>query len=101
MDKYENIINKKCIIRCDRAGVFFGTVARLEGREAELRDVRRLWRWRGATECLGLAADGVKKPHDCMFTVSVPVLVTTDVIEVIPCTDEAIRSIEGVAAWKM
>lgn len=101
MDKHENIIGKKCIIRCNRAGVFFGKVASLEGQEAELHDVRRLWKWVGATDCLQLAAEGVKEPGQCMFTVSVSQLVVTDAIEVIPCRDEAVRSIEGVKVWKI
>lgn len=101
MDKHENIIGKKCIIRCNRAGVFFGTVARLDGQEAELHDVRRLWLWRGATDCLQLAAEGVKRPNDCRFTVVVPLLVVTDAIEVTPCSEAAIKSLEGVTVWKM
>ena len=101
MANHENIIGKKCIIRCDRAGVFFGTVASLEGREAELHDVRRIWSWEGATDCLQLAAEGVKRPDNCRFTVSVPMLVVTDAIEVTPCTAEAVRSIEGVKVWKI
>lgn len=101
MDKHENIIGKKCIIRCDRAGVFFGTVARLEGRETELHNVRRLWQWRGATDCLQLAAEGVKRPNDCRFTVTVPLLVVIDAIEITPCSDAAILSIEGVKVWKI
>lgn len=101
MSNHENIIGKKCIIRCDRAGVFFGTVASLEGREAELHDVRRLWRWSGATDCLQLATEGVKRPSNCRFTVTVPQLVVTDAIEVTPCSDAAILSIEGVKVWKI
>lgn len=101
MSNHENIIGKKCIIRCNRAGVFFGTVARLEGHEAELHDVRRLWSWLGATDCLQMAAEGVKHPGECRFTVTVPLLVVTDAIEVTPCSDEAIRSIEGVKVWKI
>lgn len=101
MNTQENIIGKKCIIRCNRAGVFFGTVARLEGQEAELHDARRLWHWCGATECLQLAAEGVKRPDNCNFTVTVPLMVVTDAIEVTPCSDAAIRSIEGVPVWKI
>ena len=36
-------LNKKVIIRAARAGVFYGTIARKDGDEAELKDCRRTW----------------------------------------------------------
>ena len=92
---------KKCIVRCDRAGVFFAEVASRNGQEAELRDARRLYYWAGATDCLQLAQEGVKKPDECKFTISVPSIIVTDVIEVIPCTPAAIESLDGVKVWKI
>ena len=46
----KNIIelNKKVIIRADRAGVFYGTIVRKDGNEVELKDCRRIWYWNGA-----------------------------------------------------
>ena len=41
------------------------------------------------------------RPTECKFTVSVDEIIITDVIEIIPCTDKAIESIEGVKVWKM
>ena len=35
------------------------------------------------------------------FTVTLDEIVITDAIEIIPCTDKAIASIEGVREWKM
>lgn len=101
MDNHEIIIGKKCVIRCDRSGVFFGTVAALEGREAVLCDVRRLWSWKGATDCIQLAAEGVKSPGACRFTITVPKLIVTDAIELTPCSEQAIASIEGTKVWKI
>ena len=43
---------KYVIVRGDRSGVFAGTLVEQNGREVELKEVRRLWRWYGATECL-------------------------------------------------
>lgn len=98
------LINKKCIIRADRAGVFFGTVTRCETTpggyyEVDLADVRRLWYWSGAASLSQLATEGVKNPGACKFTVVVPQMTVAGVIEVIPATDEAIKNIESVAVW--
>ena len=95
------MLNKKVIIRGDRSGVFFGTLAEKNGTEVRLTDCRRLWYWEGANSISQLAAEGTKDPYGCKFTISVAEIVITDVIEIIPCTDEAIKSIEGVKVWKM
>lgn len=97
----EAVIGKYCVIRCDRAGVFAGTVEELDGQSVLVCNVRKLWRWYGATETLQIALEGVKHPNDCRFTVAVDSLVLTDAIEVIPATEEAKASIDGVKVWKI
>lgn len=92
--------NKKVIVRGDRSGVFFGTLAKREGMEVTLTDCRRLWYWDGAASISQLAVDGVSKPNSCKFTVTVAEILIMDAIEIIPCTDKAIKSIEGVEEWK-
>ena len=96
-----NYIGRKVIIRADRAGVFFGTLAAKEGTEVKLTDCRRLWYWDGAASISEIAVSGVTKPNNCKFTMVVPEIVITGVIEVIPCTDAAIANIESVPVWKM
>ncbi len=95
-----SLIGKKVIIRGDRSGVFFGTLESKEGREVELSNCRRLWYWDGAASISQIAVDGVSKPNNCNFTVTVPTILIEDVIEVIPCSDKAIKIIEGVKVWK-
>lgn len=95
------MLGKKVIIRGDRSGVFFGTLAEKNGTEVRLTDCRRLWYWEGANSISQLAAEGTKKPKECKFTISVAEIVITDAIEIIPCTEEAIQNIEGVKVWKM
>ena len=97
---YTNFINKKVIVRGDRSGVFFGTLAQKEGTEVKLVNCRRLWRWYGACSISQLAKDGTTKPNDCMFTVTVNEIIITDIIEMILCTDKAVDSIEKVKEWK-
>lgn len=94
------MLNKKVIVRGDRSGVFFGTLKAKEGREVTLEKCRRIWYWEGAASISQLAMEGVKKPSECKFTVAVDEIVILDAIEIIPCTDKAIQSIEGVKEWK-
>ena len=97
----ENLMNKKVIVRGDRSGVFFGTLAGKNGSEVKLEKCRRIWYWDGAASISQLAADGTVKPKQCKFTVTVDSIVILDVIEIIPCTEKAIKSIEEVPEWKM
>ena len=97
----EDMINKKVIVRGDRSGVFFGTLLERNGREVVLGKCRRIWYWDGAASISQLAVDGTKKPEQCKFTVSVNSIAILDAIEIIPCTEAAIYSIEGVKEWKM
>lgn len=94
------MIDKKVIIRGDRSGVFFGTLAEKNGTEVRLRDCRRLWYWDGAASISQLAVDGTSNADGCKFTVTVDEIIITDVIEIIPCTGKAIKSIEGTKVWR-
>ena len=92
-------IGKKVIIRADRAGVFFGELVEKDGTEVELKNARRLWYWIGANSISDLAIKGSSLKQKCKFTKSVESIIITGVIEIIPCTDEAIENIESVKEW--
>jgi hypothetical protein len=91
----------KVIIRADRAGAFYGELVERNGTEVKLANCRRLWYWDGAASLSQLALNGTSKPNNCKFTVVVPEIEILGVIEVIPCSDKAIQSIEGVKVWKV
>ena len=97
----ETNIGKKVIIRGDRSGVEFGTLVAHNGQEVTLKNARRIWYWEGAASLSQLAKDGTSKPSKCKFTVSVGIITILDAIEIIPCTDRAIKSIEKVEEWKI
>ena len=65
-----------------------------------LHNARRIWYWEGAASLSQLAKDGTAIPEKCRFTVSVDSITILDAIEIIPCTDKAIKSIEEVKVWK-
>ena len=93
-------IGKKVIVRANGAGVFFGTLAAKEGNEVQLTDVRKLHYWDGACAVEQLAVDGTSKPSNCRFTVVVDEITIMNVLQILPCTKEAIENIENVATWK-
>ena len=90
----------KCLVRCDRSGVFYGELESLEGQKAIIKNVRKIYYWDGANCLEELSKTGTKKPSNCKFTVYVDEIVVTDCIQVLQCTAEAIKSIEGVTEWK-
>ena len=91
---------KYVVVRGDRSGVFAGVLESQEGQKVVLRNVRRLWRWYGATECLQIAAEGVKRPKDCRFTLIADSITILDAIEIIPTTADAEANIKAVPVWK-
>lgn len=97
----KELIGKRVIVRGDRSGVEYGTLIAREGKVVTLENARRLWYWDGAASLSQLAKDGVSKPGRCKFTVYVDSITILDAIEIIPCTDKAIKSIEGVVEWKL
>ena len=96
----ESNIGKKVIIRGDRSGVEFGELVEQNCSVVTLNNARRLWYWAGAASLSQLAMEGTKRPQDCKFTVTVSSITILDAVEIIPCTDKAIKSIEEVDEWK-
>ncbi len=92
--------NNYYIIRGYQSGVFFGKIVGRNGQEVKLQDVRKLWYWEGACAVEQLAVDGVTSPGDCKFTVVVPEMVITDAIQILLCSDKAVRILSEVKAWK-
>ena len=92
--------HQKVIVRCARSGVFYGEIKEQKGSEVVMTNARCLWSWQGAASLLQLALEGVTDPLECKFTVYVPEIALIDAIEIIPCTDEAVQSIEGVKEWR-
>ena len=93
------MIGKTCIVRTYSAGVFLGTVAERNGKEAVLTNARRIWYWDGAASLSQLALDGTSKPENCKFPAAVPQVLLTEVIEIIPASEKAINSIAAVPVW--
>lgn len=88
------------IVRTNHAGVFFGKIKERSHDEITMTDVRKLWYWDGAAAIEELAMNGSTKPYSCKFTVTVPEMIIADPIQIIACTDKAIKCIKGVEEWR-
>lgn len=88
------------IVRTYSSGVFAGYIVSEKEQEVEIADARRLWYWSGAASLSQLAMEGVKKPDACKFPVAVAKLRVKQAIEILPCTEAARKSIEGVKVWQ-
>ena len=91
---------QKYIVRADRAGVFFGEIESRTGSEVTMRNVRRIWHWEGANSLSQLAVDGTRVGNRCKFSVEVESMTILGVIEIIPCTAKATKSISEVPEWR-
>ena len=93
---------QKYIVRSPEAGVFYGELEKEidSSRILTIKNARQLWYWEGAATLLQLSKYGTNKPDNCQFTVPVNEITICNVSEIIPCTSEAMKSIDNVAEWK-
>ena len=86
-DGLNGMVGKKVIIRTSSAGVWFGVLSEKSSNEVIIKDARRMWKW-WAAESISLSACakfGVKHSESKIV----------EAIEIIPCTEKAIESLEG------
>lgn len=93
-------IGKICMVRTYSAGVFYGKLVKKVNTEARIENARRVWCWNGANSLSELAEKGTSKPELCKFPCPVSSVELTNVIEVIPMTEAAIASLNGVKIWQ-
>ncbi len=88
------MIGQKVIIRTYSAGVWFGTLDEKDGNEVILKNARRMWRW-WAAESISLSAValyGIKQDNSKIIEAVSSVWL--EAIEIIPCSDTSIISLE-------
>jgi hypothetical protein len=94
------MIGEKVIIRTYSAGVFFGKLVEKSGNEVILENARRLWLWqaKSSISLSAVAIDGVNESGSkiCGAVESI----WLEAIEILPCTSDAIKSIEGAKSVK-
>lgn len=82
----KNMIGQFVIVRCRNAGVHMGTLVDRIGSTVELKDARRLWRWRGANTLNEVAGGGVDITQHTRISDRIHSIVLTEACEVIPTT---------------
>lgn len=89
-------IGKECVVRTYASGVHFGVVVAQSGRQVELKDARRLWKWhaKSGISLSEVAVDGIddSKSRICA---TVPAITITDALEIIPASTGAILTIRN------
>ena len=81
-----------------------GQIKELNGSVIIITNARRLWYWSGAASLSQLAIEGTKRPNDCKFAMTITDedgVYLPQVIEVLPCTQEAVSNIQSVKEWKI
>lgn len=97
----KELIGKYVIVRTYSAGVFAGILDKREGKEVEMSNARRLWRWAGAASLSQLSTIGTSDAENCKFPCEVSKVILTEVIEILEVSDKARESIQGVKVWGM
>ena len=89
------MIGYKVIIRTYSAGVWFGVLDEKDGNEVIIKNARRMWRW-WAKEGISLSSVAIHGINRDKSKIVEPVSsVWLEAIEIIPCTNDAVDSIEG------
>jgi hypothetical protein len=94
-------MKKEFVIARGPAGVYAGYLIKENNKEVELEDCFCLWYYSGAASLSQLAMEGVKKPDQCKFSISVPIMRLKDVFQIIPCSEEARENLLSVKRWKL
>lgn len=86
------------VVRTNSAGVHVGILGLTAGEEVTLTEARRVWYWEGANTLHEMALHGVAAKTS-KVSETVPTITLRGWIEIIPCSEEAERSLRTVA-WK-
>lgn len=94
---YTNLINNKVLVRSYDAGVYFGTLTKVEGDICRLENVRNIWHWTGASCLSQIANDGITGDQVSPVVSS---MVLNRVCQILPLSDKAISNLEAQPVWK-
>lgn len=98
MELAKEFIGKKVLVRSYDAGVYFGTLEKVEGETVLMKTVRNIWRWNGATCLSQIANDGIQGGR---VSQEVGSMILNRVCQIIPLGEKAIKNLEEQPAWKI
>lgn len=93
--------NMKYILRSPEAGVFYGEIKKADDitRVFVLKNARQIWYWDGAATLMQLSSQGTSRPELCKITVPVEEVTIMNVVQYMPCTEQAVASLDAVEPW--
>jgi hypothetical protein len=94
------LVGKKCIIRTYTAGVFFGEVIEKSGKEVIVKNARRLFYWKTKNKGISLSEVANGGLADDSKVCAPVESIWLEAIELIPCSQAAIKNIEGQNEYK-
>ena len=89
-------IGKKVLVRSYDAGVYFGTLEKIENDTCKISNVRNIWKWEGASCLSQIANDGIKGGK---VSPAVSSMILNRVCQIIPLTEKAITNLESHKPW--
>jgi hypothetical protein len=100
-DTNQELVGKPVIVRSRYSGVHFGYYNSHKGREVNLTNCRRMWRWWAAKQMTlsAVAEFGLNHEKDLRIQNTLPSICILDACEIIPCTEIAKNSIESVEVY--
>lgn len=92
---------KHVIVRCSDAGVHYGVLDQVEGRDVKLSKSRRMYRWWAKKQMTlsAVAEFGLNEEKDLKIQNELESIILFDACEIIPCSKESIASFERVEPY--
>ena len=96
----EELVGCVVLVRDNRAGIHVGILRELDlsNKVAVLVEARKVWYWEGAASCHGIAAKGLSHTGSKVAP-TVPLVASTDVVEVVLCTADGAVSVMTCPEW--
>lgn len=99
---YDSVIGKRVIIRTYSSGVHYGTLNKVENDDVvELKNARRIHYWKGANSLTDIALGGIADKENSRITKELPSIILQNTIEIIECTEVAIKDLDNFPEWSL
>jgi hypothetical protein len=91
----------RVLVRDHRAGVHVGEFVEFDAaaKTIQLSNARKVWYWSGAASVHGIAANGLSH-SESKVAPSVTTVISTDVVEIVECSEKGWQSVMGCPIWE-
>jgi len=88
------------LVRDNRAGIHVGVLKEVDlpNKVVILTNARKVWYWEKAASCHGIAANGLCQINSRVAPL-VPMVASTDVVEIVLCTGKGALSVLNAPVW--